>query len=321
MKLELIVLEGPQVGRRVTLTDQPLVIGRAPDAPLPFPADSFMSGHHLSVQTAGVGVLLIDLQSTNGTKLNGQSIAQAMAFVGDIVKLGGLTLQVVPALPRVEGAMSLELQVPVTRSFSDSGKTSVVRPVQAVRSPQLSDSARREQRAALSPTSVLVRSLCRRPLYCLLDAGASEVIPALLALAPENHESLYDGEAAETMAQWAPYLVELPPDGPLLDVLVRQGWGKGWASYFTSAAPFEELRQHFRRFLLAQLEGGNEISFRFYDPRVLREFLPSTSAQELRIFFGAVFSWLVEAESHGTVLEMKLTDDSLETTPHTISTP
>ncbi len=47
--------------------------------------------------------------------------------------------------------------------------------------------------------------------------------------------------------------------------LLDLGWGKGWASYFTSHAAFEDIRYHFRKFLMVQVQGGEELYFRFYD--------------------------------------------------------
>lgn len=36
--------------------------------------------------------------------------------------------------------------------------------------------------------------------------------------------------------------------------------------------------------------------FRFYDPRVMRKFLPTCDAEQLKVFFGNVDTYFVEAE-------------------------
>ena len=40
------------------------------------------------------------------------------------------------------------------------------------------------------------------------------------------------------------------------------------------------MRRHFRRFLTVETEAGEALSFRFYDPRVLRPFLASATEDE-----------------------------------------
>ena len=59
----------------------------------------------------------------------------------------------------------------------------------------------------------------------------------------------------------------------LLDRLVREGWGERWGIFLTSAAPFKEVRRHFRRFLMIEmLETTEKLYFRFYDPVILERF-------------------------------------------------
>jgi hypothetical protein len=151
------------------------------------------------------------------------------------------------------------------------------------------------------------------PLFCLLDVGAHPTIPSLLNVSPELKESLYDGDSENILAQWAPYIVMLGSDSELLRVLVHKGWGQGWASFFTSDAAFDDLTKHFRKFFMVQLEGGNEVYFRFYNPGVLREFLPAANAEELAVFFGPVEEWLIEAKSSIALLRISNASDGLRT--------
>ncbi|HRO43103.1 MAG TPA: DUF4123 domain-containing protein, partial [Flavipsychrobacter sp.] len=57
-----------------------------------------------------------------------------------------------------------------------------------------------------------------------------------------------------------------------------------------------ELHKHFRKFLLVKTEDEQELYFRFYDPRVLRIFLPTCDQGQIREFFGAVDYFLMEDE-------------------------
>src|SRR5665213_1898544 len=94
MHLELVIVDGPQAGRRFPLGRNPATFGRSAGATISFPLDKFMSGMHLSVQYALSCIVVLDLRSSNGTFLNGQRIAQAMAVPGDTIKIGTLTMQV-----------------------------------------------------------------------------------------------------------------------------------------------------------------------------------------------------------------------------------
>lgn len=94
--LALRVTRGPReiTGVSVPLTG-PVVIGRSPDADLVI-ADDFVSSTHARVSIAENGPVLEDLQSTNGTLLNGQPVRRAMPLGnGDAIELGRNRIEVV----------------------------------------------------------------------------------------------------------------------------------------------------------------------------------------------------------------------------------
>ena len=62
------------------------------------------------------------------------------------------------------------------------------------------------------------------------------------------------------------------------------------------------MRQHFRALSLVYDTTGRPLIFRYYDPRVLRDFLPTCTPQELTTFFGNVTEFLVEDEDPATAL-------------------
>ena len=135
---------------------------------------------------------------------------------------------------------------------------------------------------------------------------------ANLLKCPERRQSLYEGPKGEALAQQAPYLVQIPPQSPYLETLVKEGWGKSWGVYLTSPQPFEEVRRHFRRFLLVKTEQGKELYFRFYDPRVLRVFLRTCNGDELTQFFGPIKAYLMEDEDPKTLLVCTRNLDKLQ---------
>ncbi|HET6498904.1 MAG TPA: FHA domain-containing protein [Coriobacteriia bacterium] len=98
-RLALAVVDGPRTLRGVSVpVSGPVVIGRSPGADIVI-SDDFVSSTHARVTPAPDGTALIeDLDSTNGTMVNGARIARAAALVaGDIVDLGPVRLKVVRA--------------------------------------------------------------------------------------------------------------------------------------------------------------------------------------------------------------------------------
>ncbi len=274
MKFFIEIVAGPRTGSRFPLGDSPVTLGRKPGASLPFPEDNFLSGLHCSFQATSAGLILCDLDSTNGTFLNGQRIQQAELHPGDSIAAGSLALRVAVEAP----------PAPVVQPPPPEGGSSGIF----------------EYLASL-----------HAPLYALVDAACDKSIPGLLVHAQEQHQSLYEGRSATELAAWAPYLVELPLEAPLIKALIAKGWGKGWASYFTSKASFQDLRHHFRRFLMVQIENGALVYFRFYDPRVLRDFLPTTTPGETKVFFGPVEIWFLESEDPQSILSFMQEKDGL----------
>ncbi|HUC05333.1 MAG TPA: DUF3662 and FHA domain-containing protein [Acidimicrobiales bacterium] len=74
-------------GRRVAVGTEPLVIGRLPECGIVL-HDSNVSRQHAEVRRTGEGVLLTDLGSTNGTRVNGQPVREQYLANGDEVQVG-----------------------------------------------------------------------------------------------------------------------------------------------------------------------------------------------------------------------------------------
>jgi hypothetical protein len=133
-------------------------------------------------------------------------------------------------------------------------------------------------------------------LFAILDGARADAISVKLQEPEIECVSLYKGEPEERLAGVAPYLVRLEPDGELFAWAMEEGWGDNWGVFLTSAAGLEDLRQHFRRFLMVNDDEGGRFYFRFYDPRVLRVYLPTCTAKEIRLFFGPAMGYLMESE-------------------------
>ncbi len=141
--------------------------------------------------------------------------------------------------------------------------------------------------------------------YAVLDGASIPELRQLLHQHKPEHECLYLGELAPDMQQVAPYLVELEPDTPFTNLVLEQGWGKHWGILAQSAEGIRALRQHFRRFLTVYDPKGKAMLFRYYDPRVLRSYLPTCNAGELGQLFGPVSALFAEGESPQQLLRME----------------
>lgn len=88
----LLVLEGPDLGRVFELNESHAVIGRAPDVAVPV-KDSGVSRRHAALSCDDHIVHLSDLDSANGTFVNGERLQGAYRLLdGDKITLGKNTL-------------------------------------------------------------------------------------------------------------------------------------------------------------------------------------------------------------------------------------
>ena len=132
-------------------------------------------------------------------------------------------------------------------------------------------------------------------LYAVLDAARSPRVSILVRASGEPSQSLYEGAKGAALAPWGPLLVELGPESRLLDSLLGEGWGESWGLFLRSPAGFRHVRRHFRRLLIVQSEAGKKLYFRFYDPRVMRTFLPIATERQLAALFDEVDSYWMES--------------------------
>ncbi|HUX04277.1 MAG TPA: DUF3662 and FHA domain-containing protein [Acidimicrobiales bacterium] len=80
-------------GRTFKVTDSPLVIGRSPDVDVVI-NDSNVSRRHAEVWRTSDGVAVRDLQSTNGTFVNGHRISAVSLSPRDDLTIGPLHLRI-----------------------------------------------------------------------------------------------------------------------------------------------------------------------------------------------------------------------------------
>ena len=148
--------------------------------------------------------------------------------------------------------------------------------------------------------------------YAVLDgASIPDLLEHLETDAPE-YVCLYRGELSEDLEAAAPYLVRILPDTPFTEWLLTEGWGNHWGIFALSKADMREMRKHFRTFLIVKDPEGKQIYFRYYDPRVLRIYLPTTNEEEKRHVFGPITSYCFEGAKQGELLRFDSDREKME---------
>ena len=304
------IISGALAGERFALQPSRKVeIGGSATADIAVSADPLLSESHFAFWWDETGCRIQDLQSARGTFLNGQKVNQAAVRNGDKI-VAGQTHFIVrikrdPGMPTVAPAsqprgLAIEGQEQLRQSAESTRPT--------IQTPQ--------------PRDLLeILGNQPQPLFAILDAARDPKVLGILGNCTQHYQSLYEGPKGEELADFAPHLVELPSRSALIEALVREGWGKSWGIFLTSTSSFKEVRRHFRHFLLVQVEDGRELYFRFYDPRVLRIFLPTCTAQETSRFFGPVRSYLVEGERAGILLTFIFSPKGLEPEAVSVTIP
>jgi pSer/pThr/pTyr-binding forkhead associated (FHA) protein len=319
MRVTLEVRDGPSAGRRVVLTPgQAVKVGRLDKADLVLAEDAMLSNVHFVLECTADASRLRDLESRFGTLVNQLRAGDVLLRDGDQIQAGrtSFRVRIEPEAPvhaeaePPEGARAPPAASPPPRpatlvNLDLEGPPAPARPKPAHRptpvdfDPDDEPGPRAEAPAGPPLSPVQVRALDTlkgqaEPLFALLDAARDDLAYARLLHSGEEYQTLYEGPKGEALAEVGPFLVRLPKNAPFLETLVREGWGKSWGVYLTCPLPFKETRRHFRRFLLVKTPEGREVYFRFYDPRVLRVFLPHCTPQQTAEFYGPVTGFLLE---------------------------
>lgn len=85
------VISGPAKGQKIVIDRDEIVIGRDPENVIPV-EDVAASSRHCAILREGRKYTLHDLESTNGTRLNGVRISEYRLSPKDIITVGGTEL-------------------------------------------------------------------------------------------------------------------------------------------------------------------------------------------------------------------------------------
>lgn len=152
----------------------------------------------------------------------------------------------------------------------------------------------------------------RGELHVILDGARDDRVHFLTRESAGSWEYLEDGIIEPSYRVCAPRLIALEhwPQASIARLL-DEGWGRSWGVFVRSHRNFRTLLEHLRALHTARLPSGQIVQFRFYDPRVLRAYLPTCTADELAQVFGPIHEIVLESEDPATALRYSLAQREL----------
>lgn len=302
MRILLAITEGPAAGQTIIVRPgETIRIGRRTGSDYIID-DAFLSSVHFAISNSGEHCTVTDLKSRNGLAVNGEPVQERILCPFDAISAG--TSQFV--------ANFLEdSQAPAAPQEKMASLPSVP--------PEVAELAMTIKLPAMVELNQLqkavVRSLCQGSgkLYGILDSAQDAAILELLRNSKAEYQILYDGKSAEDLANDGPYLVRFPESNELLANFVCRGWGKNWGVFLRTHQDVAELRKHLRHFLMVQLPDESVVYLRFYDPRVMREFVTDFNGEEAKQFFGPIRYYLCESEEPARLMILGLGPEGVVT--------
>ncbi len=149
--------------------------------------------------------------------------------------------------------------------------------------------------------------------WTILDAARDTRIFGAVDRTYQDKCCLYAGDLPWQLQMAAPYLVQLDPEDTFTRYLFEHGWGNAWGVFLRTETSLRNIRHHLRTLLRVRDEQNRRLLFRYYDPRVLRIFLPTCNSGELRTMFGPIDCFLMESDRDSALLQFNFDGNSLIT--------
>jgi hypothetical protein len=143
----------------------------------------------------------------------------------------------------------------------------------------------------------------RRDIWMIVDAARDRAIFRMLLECHFEYSCLYSGFLPPALEIAAPYLVQLEYQDRDTRRLLERALGNSWGIFLKCGLRIDKLRRHLRQFLVVRDPRGSRLVFRYYDPRVLRVYLPTCNTEELRTVFGSIELFWTEDQVPEEMLE------------------
>lgn len=125
-------------------------------------------------------------------------------------------------------------------------------------------------------------------LYAILDGASIPDLPRRLYETNTPNYCLIRGELPPDMVHAAPYVAVMFPGSAFSEWILEESPGNHWGIFAHSRFSIKEMRRHCRSLVNVHDEHGEPLMFRYYDPRVLRKYLPTCTPEEITMFFGTI---------------------------------
>jgi hypothetical protein len=143
----------------------------------------------------------------------------------------------------------------------------------------------------------------RRDIWMIMDGARDRTIFPILLECRLQYSCLYSGFLPPALEIAAPYLVQLEYQDKYTRRILERAWGNSWGIFLKCDLNLDQLRRHLRQFLVVRDPRGSRLVFRYYDPRVLRVYLPTCLQEELRNVFGPIQVFWTEGHVPGDMLK------------------
>lgn len=153
--------------------------------------------------------------------------------------------------------------------------------------------------------------------FAILDAARDYMRIGLARTVSPEFDCLFSGEKGHRLDHVAPHLFVCDKLGVVAHATLSGIEPGDVGLLLESDADFQAVRRHLRRFLIVLRERDRRrIYFRYYDPRVLRAFLPACTPGDLERFFGPIAAIHCQGETPGEVCSYRLRNGALERGSH-----
>lgn len=150
-------------------------------------------------------------------------------------------------------------------------------------------------------------------MYFLLDLSCPALTSWIPFPASWEAQCLYRIGVDSPIAELAPHLVSVSKSETLVQYLDGEVRSHAWGIVILAHKNASLLKRHLRKFLIVGLPDGRRMYFRFYDPRVLRHFLPTCTSEQLTEFFGPIRAFAIQGDAEGDWIVFRLLNDRLHT--------
>ena len=163
----LVVLSEGFTGRAYELKVEKTSIGRTDENAFPIPEPS-VSSHHCEIVLQGNDVVVRDLDSTNGTFINGDKVAISKIKPGQILRLGNVELRLEAGTPAASGKKQMDQTLVIPQgvklgSDTDSG----TRPVPDTSTSVFKKKSNKSNKVFLALVAVAVLAIAGLLIYAL----------------------------------------------------------------------------------------------------------------------------------------------------------